>query len=205
MDFITSDWHFGHRNICGPEGFVPTRTHFENTEEMNDTMIAAHNAVVGPLDTTIHLGDTNLNMKPTAVHELLRTLNGHFIFVKGNHDDSKLFKYLARNNYNLGDGNPKYLEFHEVGFRRKANGKVYLLSHYPLGLGERRKKLRNLCGHIHEDACREANQLNVGVDSPEIGDRPFGTPLPLEEAMALVDAKWQRWFDKEKRILEEQV
>ena len=55
--YVTSDWHFGHNNICGPEGFVSTRKHFANAEEMNETIIANHNAVVTAADRTYHLGD----------------------------------------------------------------------------------------------------------------------------------------------------
>ena len=43
--------------------------------------------------------------------------------------------------------------------------------------------------------------LNVGVDSPELPERPFGEPILLEEAFALVDAKWLAWKEKMDRLL----
>lgn len=195
MEYITSDLHFGHISMCGPEGFIETRRHFQDEKEMNETLIERHNEVVGQMDTTIHLGDFSMNLKPKVVLELFNQMNGHFILNKGNHDAQRVFNYLKHHNYLLEDGKPKFLEFHDVGFRRKANGMVYMFTHYPLGVGEQRKNLRSIHGHIHEYAASEANQLNVGIDSPEIGDRPFGQPIPLHEAMEMVDEKWRQWSE----------
>lgn len=201
MDYITSDTHFFHNNICGPEAFVVGRSQFPDAETMNQVIVTNHNNLVKKTDTVYHLGDISLNVKPAALLALLIELNGHFYFIKGNHDTSRQFKYLLNNNYELSDGKLKFLGMEEVGLRIKANKRSYFLSHYPIGLGERRAKMRNLCGHIHDDAANEANVLNVGVDSPEIGERPFGEPVPLEEAFALVDAKWDAWKAKTKRLM----
>lgn len=199
--YVTSDWHFSHNNICGPEGFVSTRKHFSNAEEMNETIIANHNAVVTAEDRTYHLGDLAINAKPQTVHEILCLMNGSFMLYYGNHDNSRLMRYLMAHNFELPCGRAKYEEFHEVGSKIKANKKVYYLTHYPLGLGEGRAIYRNLCGHIHDETTREANMLNVGVDSPELPDRPFGQPILLEEAFALVDNKWLAWKEKMDRLI----
>ena len=197
MEYITSDWHFGHRNMCGPDSFLETRKHFKDVTEMNQHLIAVHNETVKQeKDVTIHLGDICLGLKPKEVFEILKQMKGHFIFVKGNHDDSKLIKYLKNNNYRLGDDRDKFLGFEEVGIRRKSNGIVYYLTHYPLGLGQTRRNMRNICGHIHELPAREANVLNVGIDSPE---RPqtecFGAPILLEDAFNQLHQKHLNWFD----------
>lgn len=199
--YVTSDWHFSHNNICGPEGFVSTRKHFANAEEMNETIIANHNTVVTAEDRTYHLGDLAINAKPQAVHEILCRMNGSFMLYYGNHDNSRLMRYLMAHNFELPCGRAKYEEFHEVGSKIKANKKVYYLTHYPLGLGEGRAIYRNLCGHIHDETTREANMLNVGVDSPELPEHPFGQPILLEEAFALVDAKWLAWKEKMDRLI----
>lgn len=196
MEYVTSDYHLGHIKMCGPNGFLITRLFFKDVEEMNNLIMTRHNAVVHNDDTTIHLGDLSLNQKPEYLFEQLKKMNGHFIFVKGNHDSTKQFKYLMKHNYLLPDGKLKFLEFHDVGFKRKANGNVIMFTHYPLVLGEKRINLRNLCGHIHEFSTKDSNQLNVGIDSPEIGKRPFGEPIPLEEAYALIDQKYANWLNK---------
>lgn len=200
-EWVTSDWHRGHNNICGPEGFVTTRRHFASATEMNEVMTKNHNAVVANDDRTYHLGDMCINMKPQQLHEDLCELNGSFVFDSGNHDNSRTMKYLAAHNFELPCGRMKYEAFHEVGFKIKANKKVYFLTHYPLGLGEGRAIYRNLCGHIHDETARESNVLNVGVDSPELPERPFGQPILLEEAFALVDAKWLAWKEKMDRVI----
>lgn len=192
-EWITSDTHYGHKNMTGANSFLHTRRHFKDVQEMDATLIARHNAVVAPLDTVIHLGDVGLHMKNPAFLEVLTKLNGHFIIVQGNHDNSKALRFIQAHNFLLGDGLPKFIIIHEVGFKRKVNGIVFYFSHYPLQLGEKRARMRNIHGHIHEFASAGANQLNVGIDSPEIGTRPFGQPLLLADAMARVNAKWEAW------------
>ena len=64
--WITSDTHFGHKNICRgvtawrlPDGGIPiaqTRD-FESIGEMNDMIVNNINSVVGQDDVLIHLGD----------------------------------------------------------------------------------------------------------------------------------------------------
>ena len=189
--FITSDWHFDHNNICGKDGFVSTRTHFESVEEMNEEIIKQINSVATKEDVLYHLGDIGLG-KPKRLFELLERINPRIVLIAGNHDSfSKTMKYIAKNNYVVDkNGNMRYT-IYEVGTHHKQNGKVYLLSHYPLGLGDQRINLRNFCGHIHENAPYGANVMNVGVDSPELpDDLPFGQPLRIEKAIEVVEEKW---------------
>lgn len=197
MEYITSDLHFGHNNICGADGFCDTRTHFSSTAEMDEHLISALNSVLTNDDILYHLGDLSMNLKNPLVFEILTKINGQIHLVKGNHDSTRMLNYLARHNYKLPNGRDKFV-FYQVGKTIKRNGKTYYLTHYPLGLGEQRKKLRSLCGHIHEEEAKEANVLNVGVDSPELPvDHPFGVPLSLDTAIGLVEAKWSAAFKKD--------
>lgn len=196
MDYVTSDTHFFHFNIRGPNGFVIGRRRFLTIEAMNEEMIRHFNRVVTPLDHTYHLGDIAIGVPYAEVHKLLMRLNGRFTFVMGNHDNAKLFKYLKKHNVRLPNGMWKYT-FEEVGVRVKAHGKTYLLTHFPMTLGSRRRNFRNLCGHIHENCAAEPNTLNVGVDSPEIPARPFGSPVPLQCAMECVEQKWETWLSRQ--------
>lgn len=193
-DYITSDTHFNHNNICGEDGFVPGRRIFPNAEVMNETIIKNFNEVVTNGDHTYHLGDIALNTPKNEVHQFLEQLNGSFSLFLGNHDHRRTFKELEKRNYKMPNGRMKYT-FHDIGIRLKANKKLYYLTHFPLELGQHRPIYRNLCGHIHELATRDANQLNVGIDSPEVPERPFGQPLELTKAMELVDEKWSNWSE----------
>lgn len=80
MRFYTSDTHYGHGNIiryCDRP--------FTSTADMNETMITAHNAVVGPDDEVIHVGDFCFGA-PGYIRSIGERLNGHFRLVLGNHD-----------------------------------------------------------------------------------------------------------------------
>lgn len=195
MQYVTSDTHFNHNNIQGPNGFVPTRKHFTSVEEMNETIIKNWNEKVKPEDEVIHAGDLSVNMKPKELFELLKRLHGTLIIIPGNHDSlSKTIKYLKTNNYQYNN-KPKFT-ISEVGMRIKFNKKIYYISHFPLGLGSQRPNMRNLCGHIHEETAYGSNVLNIGIDSPEIPDVPFGTPILFETAVELVEEKWNRWYEE---------
>ena len=188
--YITSDLHLFHYNAMGVDGFIKTRLHFGDVEEMNETIIRAINSTVKKEDTLIHCGDFGFG-KPKVLFEQLERINAHkVILVKGNHDSSKFFKYIKNHNE---EG--KY-ELHDVGLIKKANKKVYYITHYPLGLGQDRRNLRNLCGHIHEQDPREANCLNIGIDSPSFPNLPFGTPVLIEDAFNKVEEKWTSWAEK---------
>lgn len=193
MEYITSDLHLGHNKICGPEGFVPTRTHFKSVDEMDEYLIKAHNSVVNKFDVLYHLGDFSLNVPREKVFEILNSMNGQIHFVKGNHDGQSILNYLRNNNYEIKKGMDKFV-VHEVGLIVKRNKKIYHLTHYPLHVGEKRSQLRSLCGHIHEYSAEQSNALNVGIDSPELPeDQPFGVPLQFDVACQLVENKIKKF------------
>lgn len=192
MLYLTSDSHFNHLNIFGPDGFVSTRKHFTSVEEMNETIIENWNNKITQHDTVIHAGDLGLHIKPKEMFEILKRLHGNIVIVPGNHDSvSKMMKHLIKNNYDY-NGKPKF-EIKEVGTRIKFDKRVYYVTHYPLGLGDSRRTMRNFCGHIHDTAAYGSNVLNIGIDSPELPERPFGEPIVFEEAVSLVEVKWAKW------------
>ena len=192
MFYIISDTHFNHNNICGPNGFIEGRRCFENAKEMNEWIIKNFNAKVHNDDHTYHLGDISLNSTQEEVHLTLNRLKGSFTFILGNHDSKGLFKYLESVNYRLPSGRMKY-SFEEVGLVLKHKKRMYYLTHYPLLMGDYRPLYRNLCGHIHDEYAPQSNGLNVGIDSPELPERPFGEPIALEDAFDLVERKWSLW------------
>lgn len=187
--YITSDLHFNHKNICGPEAFEDKRKQFKNVEEMNEYLIRVHNQRVTSNDEVIMLGDFALHGKSADIFELYKKLNGSFIIVKGNHDGSKVLNYLRKNNYKLADGRDKFT-IHDVGFTRKQNGITYYFTHYPVQVGHFRNNLRSICGHIHSKYAPSPNMLNVGIDSPELPKgTKFGQPILLQDAYKLVEEK----------------
>jgi calcineurin-like phosphoesterase family protein len=90
--FITSDTHFGHGNIiryCSRP--------FTTCEDMDRSMIAAWNNVVGKDDLVLHVGDVAFGGRP-FVERNVSQLNGHKVLVRGNHDKNgfaNLYKDLG--------------------------------------------------------------------------------------------------------------
>jgi calcineurin-like phosphoesterase family protein len=83
-DFITSDLHLGHENILKYQenrrawGAVDMASH-------DNAIIEAWNAVVGPEDWVLVLGDFTL-APATIANGYRRALNGKIALVLGNHD-----------------------------------------------------------------------------------------------------------------------
>ena len=85
--YITSDLHFGHKNI---QKFCPeTRGHYKDVEHMNEEMIREWNEIVEHDDLVYILGDVAFMPAPKA-REILLRLNGRKILVEGNHDVKQL-------------------------------------------------------------------------------------------------------------------
>lgn len=194
MQFVTADTHFLHSDLLGIDKFAPRP--FPDVETMDQTIIDNWNAKVGEQDTVYHLGDIALYFtKPpkkayAAVEEILRSLHGRLILVKGNHDSRALFKYLAAHNYDVG-GKPKYT-FHDVGVLLKYDHRQYYLTHYPMMLGIA-PQIVNLHGHIHHYSVPLKENVNVGIDAPELdylNPKPaFGAPVTFAEVEQMLQAK----------------
>ena len=126
-----------------------------------------------------------------AVNEILHQLNGHLVLIKGNHDNRALFKYLAAHNEMMDDGKPKF-EFHDVGVYLKYDHRQYYLTHYPFSMGIVGNVI-NLHGHIHHYSYPAKENINVGVDTPEMSyidhEIPFGRPFSFAEIEQMIAGK----------------
>ncbi|WP_283678657.1 metallophosphoesterase [Lentilactobacillus sp. Marseille-Q4993] len=194
MQYFTSDTHFFHDRLLGISEFSPRP--FLTVEDMNETIINNWNTRVGENDVVYHLGDIAvLHTRPEKdsleqIFEVLDSLNGRLVLIKGNHDSRALFKYLEKNNH-LVNGKPKF-EFHDVGALIKMNHRQYYLTHYPMMMGIV-KQIINLHGHIHHYAVPVKENINVGIDTPEsdyLKEKPaFGTPFSEAEIEEMVAGK----------------
>lgn len=129
--FITSDSHFGHKNII-----EYCNRPFADVDEMNAALIERWNSVVGKDDMVIHLGDVGLGSRE-KIGAIVRQLNGRKMLIMGNHD------HFRENQYR------------EMGFETVSRfpilwNKFFLLSHAPLELSET-NPFFNIYGHIHTD------------------------------------------------------
>lgn len=131
--FVTSDTHFGHRNILK---FEPRP--WKEIEDMDEELIQRWNKVVGKNDIVIHVGDVFLCGAKRAEYIASR-LNGRKILVLGNHDSFSKKKYT-----DMGFDVRNYLYLDD-----------FLFSHYPqdstaLKVAQANSDLRgNIHGHVH--------------------------------------------------------
>ena len=141
--FFTSDTHFNHANIirfCNRP--------FKNVEEMNESIVANWNEVVGMDDTVFHLGDFCLGGAAEWTRFLDR-LNGKIYLILGNHDLKNIRQgFLGR--------------FEHVAMQMRieiGKRKIYLC-HYPFLCFEGGyKDVWQLFGHVH------TRKSNTGIDA----------------------------------------
>lgn len=83
--FLTSDHHFGHANIIKWRTDDDGNPLFDSVEKMNDYMVARWNAIVGPDDVVLYLGDLAMGQRQQSL-QVVSQLNGNIVFFPGNHD-----------------------------------------------------------------------------------------------------------------------
>jgi len=166
--WFTSDFHFGHFNIiryCNRP--------FKSVEEMNEKMIANHNARVKPEDTVFFLGDFCFkNSKggkigegeQTHSQEYLNRMNGNFVFIRGNHDNNNSLRTCIKN------------------LVIELGGEEIFLVHNPMDYNPNFDI--NIVGHVHEKwkIQKRGNTIlvNVGVDVWDF------KPIDIQEILAEV-------------------
>ena len=128
-----ADMHFDHADII-PYDNRP----FDSVEEMNETLIANWNRVVGPDDRTWILGDFCAG-DTARWRELLQNLQGRKSLIIGNHDDRSSVEALRG-------------EFEEGAEYREITDGVrhVVLCHYPiLAFHDHYFGWYHLYGHVH--------------------------------------------------------
>lgn len=173
--WITSDTHFGHKNIVRgvtnwrtQDGQIPVDStrNFETIEHMNETLVNNINNVVKQDDTLIMLGDVSFGGFDNIGIFLDRLVCQNIHLILGNHDHhiennrgDIQHRFLSVNHYlevNIGDRN-------------------FVLCHYPLqswhGLN---KGVIHLHGHVHLGPNKKfglGKKMDVGVDGN--GMKPY--------------------------------
>ena len=136
--WVTSDLHFGHKNIMK---FCPvTRARFrDDVAYMNETMIKEWNDLIAPEDLVYILGDVAFMSGSDAGRTVMR-LNGTKILVEGNHDRKTLQDVTFRNAFAEVH---KYLDIN-------YNGTKVVMFHYPIcEWDQMHRGSVHLHGHLH--------------------------------------------------------
>lgn len=139
--FLTSDTHFGHKNICSFTNADGSKLRpWDNVDEMDEALIKNWNEVVKPADLVYHLGDFCFPLKSLSI---AARLNGKKILIRGNHDKHKLKDYL------------QYFE----DIQGCLNLDQYLLTHIPIHPESLGRWKANIHGHLHSSKVK-ATLLN---------------------------------------------
>ena len=154
--YITSDLHFGHKNIMK---FCPvTRARFrDDVDYMNEAMIKEWNDIVQPEDTTYILGDFAFLPAAKAV-SIVKRLNGSKILIEGNHDRKLLNDPVFRSCFE------EVHKYHHISH----NGTMVTMFHYPIAEWDQMHRGSiHFHGHLHGNTSGLENfrALDVGMDA----------------------------------------
>ncbi|MDE6575622.1 MAG: metallophosphoesterase [Muribaculaceae bacterium] len=174
--FFTSDTHFNHANIISY-----CKRPFRDIHEMNETIIANWNNVIGPDDIVFHLGDFCLG-GAEEWNRILSRLNGKIYLILGNHDLN-----------NIRQGVTDVFEYVAMSMCIQIGKKKIYLNHFPYLCfeGGYHNDVWQLFGHVHTRASNSGidaerlrylypTQLDVGVDNNNF------TPLSFAEVRAKI-------------------
>jgi calcineurin-like phosphoesterase family protein len=150
--FVTSDLHFGHRNILK---YQSKERPFDDVQEMNEVLIDKWNQVVKPNDEIWNLGDFAF-MSKSKILQILPRLNGKKYHIFGNHDKAMKNPEIQEHFEWMGDYK-----------RVKWFGKVVVLFHYPIHSWEMMGHgSYHFYGHTHYQIPHlyHGRAMDVGVD-----------------------------------------
>jgi calcineurin-like phosphoesterase family protein len=183
--WITSDTHFGHKNICRgvtgwrlPDGSIPidkTRD-FDSIGEMNDAIVNNINSVVGQDDVLIHLGDWSFGGFENIKIFRDRIVCKEIHLILGNHDE-----HIEKNRENIQD------LFSSVNHYTKLmyNSETLVLMHYPIdswdGLNKGHIHLHGHCHLPQQKVFGKGRRMDVGIDG-----NLFFTPYSLDNVIKIV-------------------
>lgn len=154
--WITSDLHWGHKNIMK---FCPeSRARFrDDLNYMNEQMVVEWNNLISSEDLVYILGDVAFLPAQKAA-EYMNRCNGTKILVEGNHDRKTLQDATFRNCFKEVH---KYLDIN-------YNGTKVVMSHYPfLEWDQMHRGSVMLYGHLHGGitGMEKYRMQDVGMDA----------------------------------------
>jgi calcineurin-like phosphoesterase family protein len=177
-DFVTSDHHFGHKNIIKFCNRPFMKGIFPDVEGMDEFLIDAWNSKVPQGATVYYLGDFGFVREDRLV-SILGRLNGNKLFIRGNHDKNirghKVMKHIGW-----------IKDYYETHTPDKTK---IVMCHYPMmswNGGYRGSWM--LHGHSHGNMGPQTKRiLDVGVDT-----RDDFAPYSYEEIAKIISKRDKR-------------
>jgi calcineurin-like phosphoesterase family protein len=186
--WFTSDTHWGHTNIAGPNvsNWESGWRDFDTLQDMNEAIVEGINSNVDEGDVLYHLGDWTFggfgNIK--TFRDSIKCKEIHLML--GNHDD----QILRRGDRSF---NPRELftSINQAYYLRLGRDSFFL-SHYPhLSWRNSSRGVIMLHGHEHgefDELNKNSPRMDVGIDSAK---KIFGEyrPFSLEEVIEINGSK----------------
>lgn len=151
---------------------------FSSVEEMNETMIRNHNAIVKPDDIYYNLGDFAFTKSHEEMYDILKQMNGRKILILGNHDvKEQHLRYVGKDNGWESIHNYYELKYQKINF---------VFFHYPIASWNRAfHGSIHLFGHTHGNYIPPINHkcMDVGVDSNDF------KPISIDQVIEIMDKK----------------
>jgi calcineurin-like phosphoesterase family protein len=179
--FISSDHHFGHRNVLQ---FCSTTRPFDTVEEMNEGLITRHNEVVKPKDDVYFLGDFAF-MPANQIEVILERMHGNKHFVFGNHDKPMRQPSIVKHFVWMKD-------YHELRLTNHKQLSPVVLFHFPIHSWNRMHYgALHFYGHTHGTVPEMAGgrARDVGVDSNNCYPWNVVDLVALMEPCAITDPR----------------
>lgn len=165
MDFVTSDTHFGHKNII-----EYCNRPFKDVKEMDEFMIDAWNSRINKDDIVYHLGD--FCMFKRDYKRVCQELNGRIILLRGNHD----IKNLKGGIKSLFDDIKDVYEY------RYKDIRIWMSHYCHLSWPHQIRGSLHFFGHDHGSLSNPPqNSIDVGVDN--LGYSPYTISEVVEMLM----------------------
>ncbi|QRR01166.1 metallophosphoesterase [Dyadobacter sandarakinus] len=159
--YLTSDTHYGHKNICSAvsDWDLPERQrcrNFSSIEEMNQAIVDGINNSVGPGDLLIHCGDWSFGGWENIVGFRKKIQCKNIILLQGNHDH-QISQQHVRDGY--------FREFVQIGFYRVEYIR-FVCAHYPMSIWHQsHHDVPLFYGHVHSSFENVGKSLDVGIDN----------------------------------------
>lgn len=152
--YITSDFHFSHKNIVG----FTNRGKETTVEDHDDWLVEVWNRDVKNEDKVFHLGDFSFSTNYDKIALQVSKLKGQKFFLKGNHDRAEFMLRLKEDRLIQ-----EYYEYKEI----KLLGNTAVLFHFPIASWHKQNYgSLMLHGHSHGGFTgTKGKRLDVGIDS----------------------------------------
>lgn len=169
--YFTSDQHYGHGNII-----KYCNRPFADVDEMDEALIANHNAVVGTHDYVYMLGDFSFKGGKNLREKYFDRLNGIKILIKGNHDAKPTFQLPWKAQHDV-----LYLKLKTVPGWHKDKREIFLSHYSHRSWNKSFHGVGHLFGHTHGTLGTHYKSFDAGVDCWDY------RPISVDEVFAKFD------------------